>query len=121
MKVTQVPLPVTVCLSPSFYQPSCLGSFTKFLDPNSLEYFEFQLLKSQFNHFESWIALPEYELSCLSYLATSDRKSDYIKFAQNKLKNEDKVGAISVLETCMRDSWPDIYRCISRISLKMSS
>ena len=114
LKVSQVPLPDSVCLSPSFYQPACLESFTKFFDSNSSAYYDFQLLKSQFNHFDSWIFVPEYEVACLSYLATSDRKADYIKFARNKLKNGDKVGAISVLEKCMRDSWPDIYRCISK-------
>ena len=111
-KVNLPPFPLSLSLSPSFYQPACLHLFTSFSDPSSKLYTEFQLLNTQFNHFESWIYLPEYELPCISYLTTSDRKSDHIKFAQSKLKTGDKMGAISVLERCKRDNWPDIYRCV---------
>ena len=104
------PLPDSVCLSPSFYQPLCLHFLTKFLNPDSKDYFSFLYLKSQFNHFDSWMVLPEYEFACIAYLSNSSSKSDHIKYAQYKLKIGDTQGAILVLEGCKQDNWPDIYR-----------
>ena len=121
LKVIHPPLPVPLNLSPSFYQPSCLHLFTSFIDPTSQTYNEFLLLNTQFNHFDSWLLKSEYELPCISYLATSDRKSDHIKFAQSKLKTGDKIGAISVLERCERDNWPDIYRCVVQLGFNKVS
>ena len=108
--VNHNPIPDSVCLSPSFYQPLCLHFISKFINPESQDYSSFLFLKAQLNHFDSWILLPEYNHACLNYLDSSCSKSEHIKYAQYRLKIGDIGGAILALESCKRDSWPDIYR-----------
>ena len=96
-----------VTLSPSFYQPECLNQFSRLCLENSSDVTSLLL---QLNHFDTWLQFPEYEQQCLAHLSVSDKKSDFVKFAKHKLVTGDTLSAISILEMCKRDSWPEVYR-----------
>ena len=51
-----------------------------------------------------------YEKQCLDYLATTETKTDFIKYAKHLLENGEDIKAIEVLEKGKKDDWPDIYR-----------
>ena len=93
-------------LSPSSYQPECLSKIASVCEKENI----WTGLLLQFHHFDSWILVPEYQEHCLSYMDLSDKKSYFIKFAKQRLMLGDTSSAISVLEKCKRDSWPEIYR-----------
>ena len=94
--VTQITCLGDETLSPSFYQPGSLASFSKFCAA-SLSV-EFRLLLSQLNHFESWVQNPALEETCMEYLASTDNKTDLIMFAMTKLKAGRKDMAVLALE-----------------------
>ena len=97
-------------LSPSFYQPGTLASFTKFCDTSLSD--DFVWLLSQLNHFESWVQIPALEETCMEYLASSDNKTDLIMFAMTKLMAGGRDMAVLALEKYKRDAWPDVYRSV---------
>ena len=94
-------------LSPSTYQPECLNLIAT-LQPETSNNFIGLLL--QFNHFDTWLQVPEMEDQCQAHMANTDMKRNYIKFAKHRLSIGDTASAISTLESCKRDNWPEIYR-----------
>ena len=90
------------------YQPECLAVYSRVMKAQGGE--DYSPLLSQLNHFDTWVQLPVFEPHCLAHLATSTKKSDFIKFAQHKLQTGDTASAIYILEKCKRDNWPDVHR-----------
>ena len=94
-------------MSSSTYQPESLHLIVA-LNPVSDQDMNGLLL--QFNHFDTWLQVPEMEEHCQAYMVATDSKSNYLKFAKQRISIGDTSSAISTLETCKRDDWPEIYR-----------
>ena len=93
--------------SPSFYQPDCLEQYFVNSKENKLELLK---ISTQFNHFPTWSKFPEYQQQCFIHLSTSTNKKEFMLYAKVKLENGDLPGAISILESCPNQNWPDVNR-----------
>ena len=70
---------VTNChFSPSFYQPATLYLYSTMVNSNSKELL---YLADHFNHFQTWILLPEYENLCLERISSSSsQKKEFLMY-----------------------------------------
>ena len=101
-----------ISFSPSFYQPETLTQYSAIIPQYSQELIE---LAAQFNHFPSWILLPEFKTYCLAHLSVSSKKRDFILYAQRRIQVQDTAGAIEVLESCKKFQWPEVFRILARL------
>ena len=98
--------------SPSFYQPATLHLYSNMVTCNSKE---FLYLAANFNHFQTWILLPEYENLCLEHISSSSQKKEFLMYAQRMIKNKNIPEAVRILESCVQFQRPEIFRLLSRL------
>ena len=72
-------------------------------------------LAANFNHFPSWILLPDYHNLCLSHLETSLKKQEFLMFAQKMIQLKNVPKAITILEKCQKFHCPEIFRLLARL------
>ena len=103
-------------LSPSFYQPATIYEYSSLVSSDSCELVQ---LSSQFHHFPSWTLLSEYQSHCLNQLTVSTNKQEFLLYTQKRIQANDRLGAISVLESCKHFKWPEVFRILSRLYMNI--
>ena len=94
-------------LSPAFYHPGCLKHYLAITTGSKIDLLP---LLAQFNHFQAWVQLPEYEQQCVAHLSTSSNKTEFLYYVKKNLELGNKEKATHMLEQCTKFQWPEVFR-----------